>query len=385
LGWSAEQAAGVYGKALKGVPITGKAYLKMEEGYLPKSLKRRAVLASMLGIAPAFLLPDIATENFEDSITPKSKALNLKEYRTNMVTTWKNGYQGSADEILRDTLRRINTLHNKVLYANTIEQEEMKQLLCGYQIWYGDLAREQDSYTRALEHYNMAVTLAHQEKYTDIEAAAICRRGNLYLDQYKLKPALQDFQQAASFEVSDQLKGHILSLLSLTQMRLAHTDQERTAALQLMDSTENMADAPVEETVYLAQYPVGRYLRFRANILMAAPMKKLRSSTQAAEILDELELRNRRDTSTDKRHNVYHQVECNLAYARIFQDQEYYPVVTTLLQDTLKLTQEVNSKVHLHSILNIHDDLKVTDYGKEESVAELGVAITKAQYPKFFN
>jgi hypothetical protein len=168
-------------------------------------------------------------------------------------------------------------------------------------------------------------------------------------------------------------------------MRLAQTEKDRSAALRLMDTTENMTDAPVEETVYLTQYPVGRYLRFRANILMAAPIKKLRSPGQAADILDDLELRNQQDTSTEKRHNIYHQMECNLAYARIYRDQEYYPVVVTLLQDTLELTQEVNSKVHLQSIQTLHYDLRGEDFGKKEEVAELGVAIMRAQFPQIFH
>jgi hypothetical protein len=56
----------------------------------------------------------------------------------------------------------------------------------------------------------------------------------------------------------------------------------------------------------------------------------------------------------------------------------------TLLQDTLELTQEVNSQVHLRSISNLLDDLKITDYGKKDEVAELGIALMKAQYPHLF-
>jgi len=388
-GWSAEQAASIYGQALKGIPITRKAYLKMEEGYLPKSLKRRAVLAGMLGIAPALLLPEVANEMPQERVSSeRGKALNLKEYHSKLLTAEKQGYP-SAHEALRDTLRRINSLHNKVFYVGAQEQEEMKWLLCGYQVWYADIAREQGYHKLALDHYNMAITLAHQEGYTDFEAAATCARGNLFLDQYKLKPALQDFQQAASFKTPDQLKGHILSLLALTQMRLAQRDSDKTEALRLIDETEHLAGSTVDDMLYLQigmrSFPTGRYLRFRANTLMAAPMKRLRSPNQATEILDELELQNRANQYGEKRLSAYHQMECNLAYARIYRDQEYYPIVVTLLQDTLALTQETNSQVHLRSISNIYDDLKASSYGAREEVAMLGVEIMRAQYPQIFH
>jgi len=390
-GLSAEQAASMYGRIVNGTPITRKAYLKMEEGHLPKTLKRRAILAGMLGIAPVLLLPEAVNE-LPDEIMPterSGKTLNLKEYRSKLLTAEKQGYPNPS-EALRDTAARINALHNRVFYVSTQEQEEMKWLLCGYQIWRGDIAREQGSYQLALSHYNRAITLSHQEGFTDFEAAAICARGNLFLDEYKLKPALQDFQKAATFQTPDQLKGHILSLQALTQMRLAQTDTDKTEALHLIDETEKLAGPQVEDTLYLhsgmRSFPLGRYLRFRANTLMAAPVKKLRSSSQAAEILDSLEIQNRTGRYGEKRHSVYHQMECNLAYARIFRDQQYYPIALSLLQDTLKLTQEVNSKVHLLSVSNIHNDLRTTSFGKNnEDMAMLGVEITKIQFPSVFN
>jgi tetratricopeptide (TPR) repeat protein len=383
-GWSTEKAGRVYGEAVKGKPITGRSYVRMEEGYLPQNPKRRLILAGMFSIAPALLLPEIVKEISEDSVpAKKGKTIDLKEYHTNLITSWKQGYQGRTDEILRETLRRISTLHNKVLYSGP-QQTVMMQLLCGYQIWYADLAREQGYYKQALDHYNMAITLAHQEGYTDFEAAAISKRGNLFLDEYKLQPAFRDFQEAATFNVPDQLKGRILSLQALTQMKLAQTENDKKAALHLIDTTENLASPVPQDTLYLSEFSMGRYLRFRANTLMEAPIKKLRSPEQATEILDELEVQNRSSKYGEKRHSAYHQMECNLAYARVYRDQEHYPIVVTLLQDTLELTQEVNSQVHLRSISNLLDDLKITDYGKKDEVAELGIALMKAQYPHLF-
>ncbi|GHO97678.1 hypothetical protein KSF_077260 [Reticulibacter mediterranei] len=388
-GLSADQAASIYGQALKGVAITRKAYLKMEEGYLPKSLKRRAILAGMLGIAPALLLPEIVNEVSTQRVpTEKGKALNIKEYRAKLLTVEKQGYR-SADEALREATRRIHTLHSRIFYVSSQEQEEMKLLLCGYQTLYADIARERGDYKLALAHYNMAITLAYQEGFTDFEAAAICQRGNLFLDQHDLNSALRDFQRAASFKTPDQLRGYILSLQAVTQMRLAHTEQEKTAALRLIDETENLASPTIDDALYqhidTCSFPPDRYLRFWANTLMLAPIKKLRSPGLATEILNELEIRNHGSNAEEKRHNAYHQMECNLAYARIYKDQEYFPVVSTLLQEALTLAQQINSRVHLRSISNLHNDLKMSSYGKNEEVAMLGVEIMKVQHPHLFN
>jgi tetratricopeptide (TPR) repeat protein len=393
-GLSADQAASAYGKALKGKPITRKAYLKMEEGYLPKDPKRRLILAGLFGIAPALLLSSDLLHSEPEQIqsnarkSKRGKTLNLIEYRAKLLDAEQQGYP-SADEALQEAARRINALHNKIFYVSSQEREEMKLILCGYQTWYADIAREQGNYKLALDHFNMAITLAHQEGFTDFEAAAICQRGNLFLDQQKLKLALQDFQQAASFKTPDQLKGYILSLQAVTQMRLAQTDKDKAAALRLMDETEVLATATIDEMLYqhinMCSFSPGRYLRFRANTLMVAPLKKLRSPDQAAEILDQLEQQDLMDGNGEKRVNAYHQMECNLAYARIYRDQGYYPIVVTLLQDTLDLTQQVNSQVHLRSISNIYDDLKASNYGESVEMAMLGVAIMKAQYPQIFH
>src|ERR1700687_1000780 len=106
LGWSAEQAASFYGSAFKGIPITRKAYLKMEEGYLPQSLNRRAILAGMFGLVPTLLL-SVRTQETDEDIAriPASKeyVVNSKSFRSKLLMSWNQGYKGNAEEALRDT------------------------------------------------------------------------------------------------------------------------------------------------------------------------------------------------------------------------------------------------------------------------------------------
>jgi tetratricopeptide (TPR) repeat protein len=385
-GWGAEQSARFYGCALRGVPITRKAYLRMEEGYLPKDPKRRAILVGMFGLPPAIFLSQIAQDVREELDVRPSRAINLKSYRMKLLTSWNQGYKGNATDALKDVERRIQALQNTVLYAPPDTQKEMKQLLCGYLMWFASIAREQGNYALALQYYNNAITLAHQEGYTDFEAAAICARGNLYLDRAYLKEALQDFVFAASFQTPSELKGHILSLQSVTEMRLAQTEKDKTHAMKLMDVTENLAGTMSEDQLYMHSFPMGRYLRFRANVFMVAPIKKLRIPDSAIEILDVLDKRQAASSPDPgkKRHDLYHQMECDIAYARIYTHQEYYPIATTLLQDALDLMQQAKTNIHATNIRTIYDTIKTSEYGKTEEFAQLGVSLMKAQYAQVF-
>ncbi len=83
--WEAAQAALIYGEAVRGDPITRKAYLRMEEGYLPKSPRRRLILAAMLGLSP--LVFGISGSNVARTIellspvdsSKRAKSLNLRD------------------------------------------------------------------------------------------------------------------------------------------------------------------------------------------------------------------------------------------------------------------------------------------------------------------
>ena len=78
--WSAETVAELYGNAVQGKPITGGAVLNMEEGTVPKSQKRRWVLARMFDIAPAALGLEALQENkgkIPDLLWRRSRSVDI--------------------------------------------------------------------------------------------------------------------------------------------------------------------------------------------------------------------------------------------------------------------------------------------------------------------
>src|SRR5713226_6067577 len=178
LGWSAEQSAHVYGEALKGIPITRKAYLRMEEGYLPKDPKRRMILAWMFGLTSTLLLEENLIQNAQDDfslpvkISRKRKVIDIAEYHTTLSAYSEQGYNVTVENALRDMTRRLRILHENVLYVRSPQKEEMKQLLCGYHMNLAEITREQGYFKQALDYLNDAIILAQEEHFTDFEATA---------------------------------------------------------------------------------------------------------------------------------------------------------------------------------------------------------------------
>jgi tetratricopeptide (TPR) repeat protein len=234
----------------------------------------------------------------------------------------------------------------------------------------------------ALDHFNKAIILSHEEAYHAFEAAALERRGAFFFDTLNLKRAIQDFNAAAAIDTPPQLQGAILAIQGLALMNIARSDREKTQALNLIDQAEHETGPTFEDVLYQQSLPQRRYLRYRARALMAAPVKQLRSPEQATEILDEL------SSITPlglKRLDLYQQVETNMVQAQVWVDQGYDPIATTTAQESLDLMKQVNSYIHLPALTRIHEVLKTSFYGKSVDVARLGSEIIKAKHFHLFD
>lgn len=382
LGWSADEAAYLYGTFFKGVPCTGKAFLRMEQGYLPDDPKRRMILAGMLGLAPTLLVGADVMKNVEKSIVflpgvGKKKAIDVEEYQTALVSYWKQDYAGTALDALKDIARRIRTLHDQVLYTGSDQKMQMKRLIVGYHMRFSHIAREQGYFKNALEHIDDATVLAHEEQYLDLEAAAVHHRGAFFFDKGNLKAASHAFQTALSLKAPPQRRGSTLALAGFTGSRLSQTESDRAEALHQLDEAEKLAGSNAGEV----SLTVGGYYLFRARTLMASPIKKLRSPDKALIMLDEMEKLNEPKAP---RHAIYRQLESNIVQAQVYMDREYYPYATALAQDALDAMQELHSSLHLPDVASIYDNLKQSSYGKDAEVASLGVALNKVRYPAIF-
>ncbi|HEU5378004.1 MAG TPA: tetratricopeptide repeat protein [Ktedonobacteraceae bacterium] len=393
LGWDdVTQAAILYGEAVRGVPITRKAYLRMEEGYLPQSPKRRLILAAMLGLAPAVLgVPEIigkvtVAPSAPVSSSPKVKALNVKEYRAALLSYWRQGYS-DPHTTMRSISQRIQILHNNVLYCSSSEQEEMKRLLCGFHIRYGDIARKQGFDKSAIEHFRKAIILAHEEGYKELEASALHMYGAYFFDKGDFKNASRQFAASLRLKASPAIKGCTLALNGFSQACLATDDI--VEALMLIEAAEKMLDykpEPQDEIGQVVLTPEGFHL-FKARTFVASPVKKLRVPDAAEEAITETIKLMSPDTRTDRnrRHIAHRQLESNLVMSQVWLDRDYYPIATSLAQDALKIGEKLGSNTYLSFVDRIYTSLQSSSYGKDVEVARLGIQLTKLKHNQMFN
>lgn len=391
LGWGATQTAILYGEAVRGVPITRKAYLRMEEGYLPQSPKRRLILAAMLGLAPVVLgLPETIVNAVVEplSLVPrpaKAKTLDLKEHRAALLSYWKQGYNRSDPlATMKSISQRIQVLHNNVLYSSSLEQSEMKKLLCAFHIRYGHIAREQGFDKSAVDHFGKAIVLAHEEGFTSLEASALHSYGAYFFDKGDFQNASRRFAASLRLKASPATKGCTLALNGFSQACIAASSDDIAEALTLVDKSEKMLGSqpdPQEEISQVALTPEGFYL-FKARTLVASPLKKLRAPDAAEETVNEVLRLMKPDA---KRLAAYRKLESNIVLSQAWLDRDYYPIATTLAQDALTISEELGSDIHLPFVERIHAGLKASSYGKDTEVAKLGIQLTKLKHIQMFN
>ncbi len=391
LGWGANQTAILYGEAVRGVPITRKAYLRMEEGYLPQSPKRRLLLAAMFGLAPVALgLPEIVVNTFVEPLslvsrTSKTKALNLREYHASLLSYWKQGYN-HADPLatMKNLSQRIQVLHNNVLYRSSSEQEEIKKLLCAFHIRYGHIAREQGFEKSAVDHFRKTIILAHEEGYTDLEASALHSYGAYFFDRGDFKNASRQFAASLHLKASPTIKGCTLALNGFSQACIATSSDDIAKALTLVDISEDMLrykPGPQDELSQVVLTPEGFYL-FKARTLVASPLKKLRAPDAAEKAVNEALKLMKPDA---KRHAAYRKLESNIVLSQAWLDRDYYPIATTLVQDALTIGAELGSDIHLQFVERIYTDLQSSSYGNDVEVAKLGIQLAKLKHIQMFN
>jgi hypothetical protein len=399
LEWSAEAAGSLYGESVRGKPITRKAYLKMEEGYLPADPKRRLILGAMLGLAPAVLLGEDLVQQISErflslSVSRKrSKPFDLAEYSKKLTVYHKQGYRGSGEQALADIISRIYTLHDSIPYASG-QKEQMKRLLGSYQLMLADFYRELGYQGQALDCVNKALGLAHSEGYLDLEATMLYKRGTFYFDQWRLKEALDDLQAAQALETSSpkvrasrypvppQVRGCILNVRGLTQVRQAQSETQMSAALKLLDASETYVGRAEKTDIYLTRLTGEFYLRHRTKALLEAPLPRLQRPEQASKLLNEME---RAVQPQEKRLHGYERLNNALIQSYIYLDQGYYPIASTLALEALSIMQQIKSQIHLPSLIRLHERLQASSYGKSLEVAEVGIGIAKAQYAHLFD
>jgi tetratricopeptide (TPR) repeat protein len=392
-GWNVETVGTLYGNAVRGKPVTGGAIHTLEEGMIPASIKRRWVLAQLYGIAPALLGLDTMKGTINKIPyfpSRRTKLVDIQEYHASLLSYWKLGYTGTAETALKDLGQRIHALHDTVLYVNSTQKDQMKRLLCGYHMRRAEVARELSYTGSALEHLNKAVILARQEKYADLEATALYRRGEYFFDNWNFQLALKDLKTAQTLDrapapkyaIPPQVKGRILNARGLVESRIAMTNQDMKEALSWVDLSEQYVQPTVDDDVYALDLTRVRYLLNRAKTMVGSPVKELHMVDEAYDVNTEMI---QQSDPEQKRFHAYHVLDSTIVQSIYYMDKSYFPIATTLAQDALSMMEEMNSTIHLPMTVRLYENLRATSYGKSTEVAELGLRLLFMQHPQMFN
>lgn len=370
-GWSTADVATLYGNFLNGHPISETHVWRIEEGYIPVNPKRRLILATIYGLA---LVPPLPGDAYHASKKPR--AVDLADYRETLFTLWKQGYSGNPNITLKDLRSKIRVLHDTIPYTKFPQKEEMKKILCGYNLRIADILREIGEDASALRHLSNAVTLAQEEQYPDWEAVALYRRGEYYFDKWDFKKALGDFGLSLKLcnSASQQVKGRILNLTGLSMARSAQTGGELAKALKYIDVSGKcigQGDDP-----YTLNFNEERYLINRAQAAVISPNTKIHLPDEAMDSLEKIE-----QCAHSKRFRAYVEMESSFIQAIVYLDRGYFPVATEMLLSSIKIMERAKSNIHLPLIQRLYKSLNESPYGNSPEVTEIELHLLLLQHP----
>ncbi len=397
LGLTRAQLAELYGKEVKGEPVTAKAIEMMEEyNQVPKSPMRRRVLARLLEISPVVLglqtIEDVL--GVADAIPAlnvlQEKRIDIPEYANVLHVYWEKSNAKTASDVLCDIVQYIGNLHSTIPYVKTKQREQIKQLLCEYHMLVADIAYDQQYNETAERYLNKAIILSEENEYHGLHAAALFRRGGVYFrrggsqttkNDFKtaskwFRASIRDYEEALQLKehISSYLRGDILLQLGNVQSRVAQSNADINKALHVIDAAGDIARlGHFEKDEYNLKFNLERYHLDKASALLGSPSRTLRFPDDA---IEQIGLADTTAHSGLARRHAFN----SILEARAYFDKKYFPIATAIVQNTLFEAVNVRSGVNVARIEALYEALKKTNYGNSPEVTHLGVDIWNAKH-----
>ncbi|GCE47918.1 hypothetical protein EI42_05006 [Thermosporothrix hazakensis] len=383
-GWSVEIVAKLYGEALRGKSVDVNTIYCIEEGIVPKDMRRRAVLAEILNIPPMLLGLDLSVGALDETPPTNSKKISAKIVEKALLSYWEQGPK-EPHRAMKDLANKIQSLHNNVLYTSSPEKEKMKKLLCACHIRRAYLANELGLSSVALDHLDKAILLAREEGLKDLEIISLYRKGEFYFDKWDLKkgtPLLQaalDGAKAAALPTS--IKGRILVIYGLACARQATGQKDVQHSIKMIEQSEHFIDGGrLENGIYTLEHD--RFFLFQNLGKGFVETPKLKSPRNAIEIADEME---KLSHPNRKRFYAYESLNMTLIRLQAYQAMGYQEIAIEMALQALQDMKKMHSFVHLPVLTRTYENAKETPYGRHsEEVAELGVQLLFCQYSGLF-
>lgn len=213
----------------------------------------------------------------------------------------------------------------------------------------------------------------------------LLRYKSFFAADHDYAPVLQGLQRLEPLKgaIAPQLQGKILAVKAKVAAFRAQDRHDFAAALRLIDQAENLVGQGTGmpgDLAYLAALDEERYHLDRAEVLMLSPRKTFRSPHQAQEYLDRSI---QRGNSHFKRLHTDRQIDINLFQARIYLDQEYYPIAATAAETAVVSMLHLQSRNRLKDAVYLLEQL-TERYPQGLEVAHLELELLKLQQPHLF-
>jgi len=406
--WSAEYLAIHYAEALKeqgeeeDETVTARWIQIMEkENKVPVDPKRRWILATLLSIpATSFGLElinrtqgsiekTLHTILKREHIDLVEHTLLLKQY----CTTYSVGKSDAA--IIRDVQRCITTLYKEAHLTHTAEKTKTLRLLCDYYILAADIAHQYQYFHEAINLLDTAVFIAEENFLYPQLAHALRQRGGVRLERGEItsfisdfaaaKPdfdgAITDFDQIRGIEkhLSLQTKGAMAGRIGLAYAMVSQTNKEQHFALKQLDVATAAIGVRGDDITTALILDAERCYLDRAAVYIASPMKALRSPVTAREKeLGKATQQTKNDSKIRQAYNAF------LRTKSFFVSGDY-AMATLYAEFAIPFAQDANSRLDFARLNAFYQGLLKTPFGKSDAVADLGIALLKAQQPHLFN
>jgi tetratricopeptide (TPR) repeat protein len=395
IGWTADELAFYYSEALglDDAVITASWVSHMEnDNKVPTDLKRRWILACLLGIPPMLF----GLEPLERAISGLFtwEKVDVQEYHLTLENYSRGWHAYSVFQAAEDIKQRISTLYHEAPHA--LEKKEMYKLLCGYLVLLGGIAHAHMKFDAAIDYYSRAVMIAKQEKFYDLWAYALCERGGVYVERGELTTGLKSYETAQQYfakavpnaqaaqnvmgKVQPMLRGIILSKTGIAYASIAQDENEFKKALDALDQAHAYIEKKGDDIGIIgAILDEERYHLDRAHAYLAYPTWKTYHAKAAQ---GELEQATKKQTLN----SLYRKTSYVLYIAKSYLVGGQYEMAIAYAEDALRTFQATGSVMKLVRLDAIYHHLRNDpSYGKSSDVALLGTKLLKAQQPGLFN
>jgi hypothetical protein len=408
--WSAEQLARAYSQALRHDDAEGKLeeeevevtarwiQLMEQKNRVPTDPKRRWVLARLLSIPPLLFglqpLTKVITapEKASGLTILKRGSLDLETYQTQLRSYDDSFYLSAQTDLPQRIKASLCDLHDALPY--TRQKEQIMELLSHYHQLFSTFAKDKLQFPAAIAHLNKAIIVAREGKQDELRAAAIYRRGAVFLNMADLESressrrqeyivaAIRDFDAARSLtspSSDPHLRGWVLLDAGYMRSFIAQTSMDLREAFRLIDESEAFIERCAGQAdPYFAKFNRQVYLGLRAEAFLGSPLRGLRFPDDALQELDQSV------TPTDLGF-TRRSARNTMSQAKAYFYKGYYPMATALAADALDVVKNYKSSVNIARLTNLYEDLKESSYGNSSEVAQLGIALLKVQQPHLFH